>query len=482
MTKPGPSGSEPTRDCAGESARLRAGLASPCDGDTASFNSAASSKDVPRNMSASRSVDIDVKNGERQSRNPLSQSRPSKQRLEELIALAQAYRGWSRNQLATQLGRDSHNLIPPSGVPRLDLVVELAKVLDWPVDQLIADIYGQSNAPREAPLGTWRELDEAAYEAYLAGNTRECLDLAEQALDCATCPRERAWALHRITNCWDRLGQFTRSIEAARLGLKEVPIPEEIEFNLRMHLANAYYALGETQEARSLAFVLLDDISRRAPGTDGFAHQRAAAQYVLGNCHRVLAGMPGPDREHHARMAVTQLDGASHAARRVARRFKDENYAAMAETCEWAAVEMRVMLGELEPMEIVQRGMSRLDEPTDNDHWLEARGWTCIHIANIAFRHVTDSDKLQHILAVVTNKADEIADQLGNWSLREQVWMIEHMRRRAVEGAEHEEWLMDREDLKIVAGVMARFPAFRETGWQILRTSRVVEENVEGSA
>ncbi len=405
-----------------------------------------------------------------------------KDRLEELLSLAQAYRGWSRNQLAMRLGRDSHNLVPPSGVPRLDLVVELARVLDWPVDQLIADLYGTVDPPREEPLGTWRELDTAAYEAYLAGDTRECLDLAEQAIRVAATPEERAWSLHRIANCWDRLGQFSRSIEATRRGLKEVPLPDDIEFNLRMLLANALYVLGEVQEARSVASVLLDDIGRRAPNADAFAQQRASALYVIGNCHRVLAGMPGDDREHHARAALVKLDAAATAARRVHRRFRDDNYGAMAETCEFASLEMRALLGEIEPCEAVSRAMDRLDRPVDNDHWLEAAGWMCVHAANIAFRHLKDTARLQQTLAVLTNKADEIAERLGNWSLREQVWTIEHLRRRVAENATAEDWLMDRDDLKVVAGVMARFPAFRETGWQILRTSRVVEDAMEESA
>jgi hypothetical protein len=45
-----------------------------------------------------------------------------KQRLEQLLELAQAYKGCSRKELARILGRDRTKLVPASGVPKLDLV------------------------------------------------------------------------------------------------------------------------------------------------------------------------------------------------------------------------------------------------------------------------------------------------------------------------------------------------------------------------
>ena len=58
-------------------------------------------------------------------------------RLEHLLTLAQTYRGWSRRQLAEALGRDPSNLVPASGLPKIDLVVELARALDWSVEEVV---------------------------------------------------------------------------------------------------------------------------------------------------------------------------------------------------------------------------------------------------------------------------------------------------------------------------------------------------------
>src|SRR5437867_2639849 len=56
-----------------------------------------------------------------------------RRRLEQLLELAQAYQGCSRKELARLLGRDRTKLVPSSGVPKLDLVVDLSRVLDWQV-------------------------------------------------------------------------------------------------------------------------------------------------------------------------------------------------------------------------------------------------------------------------------------------------------------------------------------------------------------
>src|SRR5262245_7612607 len=61
-----------------------------------------------------------------------------RQRLEQLLELAQAYQGCSRKELARLLGRDRTKLVPSSGIPKLDLVVDLARVLDWQIADVTA--------------------------------------------------------------------------------------------------------------------------------------------------------------------------------------------------------------------------------------------------------------------------------------------------------------------------------------------------------
>ena len=61
----------------------------------------------------------------------------ARERLEELQALARTYRNWSVKELALALGRQPGRLVPDSGMPKIDLVVGLAKALDWPVEAVV---------------------------------------------------------------------------------------------------------------------------------------------------------------------------------------------------------------------------------------------------------------------------------------------------------------------------------------------------------
>ena len=70
-----------------------------------------------------------------------------RKRLEQLLELAQAYRGWSRRELGKALRRDPTRLVPESGIPKLDLVVDLAKLLDWPIGLVAADLWVEDGPP-----------------------------------------------------------------------------------------------------------------------------------------------------------------------------------------------------------------------------------------------------------------------------------------------------------------------------------------------
>ena len=71
----------------------------------------------------------------------------------------------------------------------------------------------------------------------------------------------------------------------------------------------------------------------------------------------------------------------------------------------------------------------------------------------------------------------EIADRLGNWSLRERAFSLEHDRRTRLERSTgfDPEWVLDEEDVRTIAGTMGRFPSFRDTCWRILSQARILE-------
>jgi hypothetical protein len=78
-------------------------------------------------------------------------------------------------------------------------------------------------------------------------------------------------------------------------------------------------------------------------------------------------------------------------------------------------------------------------------------------------------------MAICTNKAFEIAERLDNWSIRERAFTMERFRRERVteETGFEPDWLLDAEDVRLLAGTMGRFPSFRDTGWRILESARI---------
>ena len=61
-------------------------------------------------------------------------------RLGQLLDLAQNYR-WTRKQLSAELGRDPTKLVLGSGVPKLDVIIALAKTMDWTLDDVVAHLW-----------------------------------------------------------------------------------------------------------------------------------------------------------------------------------------------------------------------------------------------------------------------------------------------------------------------------------------------------
>ena len=119
------------------------------------------------------------------------------------------------------------------------------------------------------------------------------------------------------------------------------------------------------------------------------------------------------------------------------------------------------------------------------------RGWTQKQVAEALERNVhalvPDSgnpklDLVVKLSAILTNKADEVAERLGHWALRERLFGIEHLHRvaAATSGLAAPEWNFDDSDVRTLMGVMGRFPKSRAMGWRILGSVR--EERREGSS
>ena len=414
-----------------------------------------------------------------------------RRRLEQILELAQAYQGCSRKELARILGRDRTKLVPASGVPKLDMVIDLSRVLEWPVGDVAGFLWPGSALPAQTPDVVGVDLDDEDFEALQIGSrdaqrlgdSTLAINLAQQARAIAETGERRALACNREAVGWDGLGHYHSALEAEQRGLRETSISPELRRILESNLANGYYTLWSLTEARCLSKDLIERYAEDPPETYRDRCTQAFSYYVRGNTLRRLISTDDDWAERYGEAALSDLQISAKLYSGLASEF-DDSFAGIGNTCRGGIIETEVAIGQRSPNDGLQRLAEGLEAVVDPEmcppgDWLESFGWWCIFGCNIALRHVTDERELQHHMAIFTNKADEIADRMNNWSLRERVFTMQY--------ASHQRFLdwtgrmvsltLDTDDVRALVGTMGRFTTFRETGWRLLQTARVVRDD-----
>lgn len=411
----------------------------------------------------------------------MDQSEHRRQRLGQMLDLAQNYRGWTRKDLAKALGRDPTKLIPGSGIPKLDLVVDLADVLDWSVEDVVAHFWRNDDDASDLVASDFDRLDEAARDAHRAGQYGELVHLAEQAYEAAASPEQRARACNREAGGWDGLGRYQNGLRALQRGLRESPMTGEYRRMLQSNLANAYYTIWSLLESRAIASDLIGWYRDTPAQSMRDRKTEAFALYVHGHTARRQMISEPDDVERLATIARRDLGDAASRYRQFDSETGDHSFAGIAHTCEGGIIEAEVALGIRKPLaaiEHIEQELSVIDceriESATGDE-LESLGWWCIFGCNVALRHLKDESVLQRSMTMFTLKAEEIAERLDNWAMRERVFTMEHTRRDRPGSPDFEEpMLVDDDDVRIITGTMSRFPTFRDTGWRILQSASVI--------
>jgi len=400
-------------------------------------------------------------------------------RLSRFVDLARVYRGWSRQELAANLGRDLSKVVPDSGNPKLDLVVALAEALDWSIGDVAQCVWDE---PMQLPpCGLdFAALDAQAMEAHRAGDWRRLVAGGAMLLRAASTPAERARALNRISGGHDGLGRHGKSLECIREALSLAPLTPGLELMLRVNLCGAHYSLWHVAEARAAARELVEQFEAKPPEGRLERVAQAFALMYRGQCaRRAIAALPDTAKRN-ATEARTDLERAGTLFSKLAREFGDDSYGGVANTCRGALMEVDCALGTLDPVDAVAtitEALGGVEDPqlAPPGDWLESYGWWCIFGCNIAVRYLQDP-QFHRAMAIFTNKAVEIADRLDNWSLRERAFSLEQARRDRLQQSTgfDAEWVLDEDEVRTITGTMGRFPSFRETGWKILTEARIV--------
>ncbi len=409
---------------------------------------------------------------------------PRKERLEDLVSLARTYHGWTQKQLADELGRDPHNIIPGGGIPRLDLVLRLSEALDWPLETVVSDLCETTVADLEPSDDTssWLDLDRACYAAFNAGEVVEALALSRRSLRRASSSDERGFSYIRQCGAWDLLGRYQQELESARAGLRLPGLTFTVYADLKVHLANAHCMLGDLEEAEGVASSLLLQLGSSELSSSTRQRLVGYTIYVRACARRAQALALGTTVSiPAAQLALADFEAATKDLQEYARASRSSTHENLARTCEGAVVQLRALIGDLTFDEALAWFELHVPASTPDDQsadhaLLESVGWWCIFASEIAVRSGLAPEQIDRLVAIFTNRADEISRLIRNWALRKHVWAIDYASRVEAGDVSLGEAVVDPEDLRDLAGTMGRFPAFRELGWKILRRAGKLHE------
>lgn len=405
-----------------------------------------------------------------------------KERLSRFVDLARVYRGWSRTELSKVLGRDPSKIVPDSGNPKLDLIVGLADALDWSVGDVAESVWEHETAGDEPDCeNTFEALSIASIEARHEGRFDDALRLASRLRMVAGSDRQHAIACLREGSIWDRRGRYARALECAQEGLGMNCRDADVRTTLQGRLANAHYTLWHLVEAKAVGRDLVEAFDGETSSDPVLRENLGMAHYAIGHSARRQIDPSEPELARRLDESRTHLRRASSIFLDLHAERGHASDLAFARICAGGLLEVEVAAGRHDPNAALDRVMHELDGAVDLDECgsvdlLESHGWWAIFGCNIALRHLEGAD-LHRPMAIFTNKALEIAERIGNWGLRERAFTLEHFRRQRIADmiGNEQDWFLDDEEIRTIAGTMGRFPGFRRIGWRILEAARVFE-------
>lgn len=436
-----------------------------------------------------------------------------KERIERMLSLAKAYRGWNGTQLAAALGREPSRAVPATGNPKLDLMERLAAALEWETGEVadsLVDPEGRASGGDEGggleAFGDeggneldgvpFAELDARAQQAHRDGDFAAMEGVARAMRRTASNSHERAVAANRLAGVYDGLGRYPRVLRCVQEGLTEERIGGDLRLMLVVNLANAHYSLWNLHESHAISSGLVERFDATPPRGRLQHVALAFSLAIRGHSYRRMLGRCSSDSEleEAALAAERDLANAEDHYARLAQEHDDMQYLCLANTARGGVIEAQVASGRRSAEDALGEIVARLDDAIDlaaprTPHLVESWGWWSVFGANIAMRagnwgedgasmRIDGHGRFEQAIAICTNKAAEIADHLDHWPMRERAFTIEWFRREHVLRTSRDEaigWTLDSDDVRVLVGTMGRFPLFRPTGWKIIEHASVAE-------
>ncbi|MFN9077244.1 MAG: hypothetical protein ACK5WD_03890 [bacterium] len=389
-------------------------------------------------------------------------------RLEELQALARTYRNWSVKELANALGRQPGRLVPESGMPKIDLVVSLARALDWPIEAVVEHLVKPDAAARPPMHGDGRtdfaSLYNASLEKRLGRDYFEAIRLAVRAGSVADTPTRRAAASVIESDAHEASGSY---LEALRC-LRSVAQLDGVELCWRLlidaKIANILFMQGNRTQAIGIASTVLEYAARTDAGHVALLAQSLA---LWARAHALRSSIPVANFDAWKPMAASaeqdfrtcgdiaeELRASEHG-------YGDRNLT-FTTSIDVSMLELRALRDHEQSgailtslLEVVREGGAVSPGVS------ERKAWAAIALANTAKRFVSDDMQLWGMLELASAALRAHAAATSNWYFAHQHLELDSERRRRLGTLAHGSRTLDATEAKLVAGVLGHVPASR---------------------
>ncbi|MEY3142032.1 MAG: hypothetical protein RLY21_525 [Planctomycetota bacterium] len=390
-------------------------------------------------------------------------------RLEELQALARTYRNWSVKELAIALGRQPGRLVPESGMPKIDLVVALAKALDWPIEAVVEHLVKPETALRsDAAAGDTRAdfatLYSASLDKRLSRDYFEAIRLAVRAGAVADTPTRRAAASMIESDAHEACGSYLEALRCLRAAAQIDGVELAWRLLIDAKCANILFMQGNRTQAIGSASSVLEYTARIE--ADHVA-RLARALALWARAHALRASIPVTSFEPWQPLAASAEKDfetcaeISEELRCSAHGYQDRNLT-FATAVDVAILELRAVRDPEFAPAAIARLLEVVREGGDVSPGVsERKAWAAIALANTAKRSVTDDMQLWGMLELSSAALRAHASATSNWYFAHQHLELDSERRRRLGSLAHGSRLLDATEAKLVAGVLGHVPAAR---------------------
>ncbi|MFM7050532.1 MAG: hypothetical protein ACKOYN_00155 [Planctomycetota bacterium] len=391
----------------------------------------------------------------------------ARERLEELHALARTYRSWSVKELASALGRQPGRLVPESGMPKIDLVVGLAKALDWPVEAVVDHLMKPGASRRTAEQheqAGFAELYNASLEHRARRDFSEAVRLAVRAGVAADTPTRQAAALYIESLAQEAMGSYVEAVRCLREALRIEGVGVDWRLLCDAQLANMTFMQGHGTHAIGMASSVLDYSAHYAESPTVLL-ARALAHWARG--HALRSTVPLVQFDAWRPLALSARDdfrAASALAERLAEcpSISPGRNLTFAACIEPAMLELDAVCEPACAPDAANRLIEAVRAGGDHAPSVgERKAWAAVALSCVARRHCEDEAQRRGMLEIASSALRAHAVATSNWYFAHLHLELDAERRKGLAANGYAVRALDAAEARLVAGVIGQVPIAR---------------------